>query len=89
MNDRVIRFLPDLGSHMIKTRHGNYSVTIRVVESEKPLEFDALADRLDESLRIPGSGKDDEKEQTDGHKYALFDLPEPHIHWIHYLIHIG
>ncbi|KAI1714486.1 ciliary basal body-associated, b9 protein domain-containing protein [Ditylenchus destructor] len=88
VNDRVIRFLPDLGSHMIKTRHGNYSVTIRVVESEKPLEFDALADRLDESLRIPGSGKDDEKEQTDGHKYALFDLPEPHIHWIHYLIHI-
>ncbi|KAI1733343.1 ciliary basal body-associated, b9 protein [Ditylenchus destructor] len=88
VNDRVIRLLPDVGSHMIKTRHGNYSVTIRVVESEKPLEFDALADRLDESLRIPASGKDGEKEQTDGHKYGLFDLPEPHIHWIHYLIHI-
>uniref|UniRef100_A0A915EFM0 Uncharacterized protein n=1 Tax=Ditylenchus dipsaci TaxID=166011 RepID=A0A915EFM0_9BILA len=87
-NERLLKFVPDLGSHPIKTRHGNYSYTIEV-EEQGPLEFDPLIERFDESLRISkGENEGEEEGDTTQQKYGLFDLPEAHMHWMHYFINI-
>lgn len=77
LNNRVLKFSPDLGVQRVATRYGIYSAVVRV---ERGLDFDAL--RAVERTSLS------ESEAVDDDQYT-FDFPPAHTLWLHYLISIG
>uniref|UniRef100_A0A915E2E7 Uncharacterized protein n=1 Tax=Ditylenchus dipsaci TaxID=166011 RepID=A0A915E2E7_9BILA len=69
---------PDMETTHILSRSKNRAIRVR--SSHRA---------FDESLRISkGENEGEEEGDTTQQKYGLFDLPEAHMHWMHYFINI-
>lgn len=84
LNGRLIKFLPDLGTFNIKTRHGNYSIRIQMNTPE--IEFDSLALKF-QKLEVENEASGTVDEELD--KLEGFKVPENNSYLIHYMIIIG